>query len=141
MEQSKPRNWWSRNWKWFVPVGCLSSLLLLAGFFAAILMLVFGLIKSSDAYQQAVLKARSSPAAIQALGSPIKEGYFTTGSVNVSGDSGHAALAIRLSGPNGTGTLHVDADKSAGVWSFSTLAVEVDGTHKRIDLLDDRAKP
>jgi hypothetical protein len=124
-----------------VPVGCLAGLLLLLGFVALILMLVFGLMKSSDAYQQGLLKARSDPAVIQALGSPIQEGFFTTGHININGSSGHADLAIPVAGPKGGATLYVVADKSAGVWSFATLVVEVDGTHRRIDLLAGRTIP
>jgi len=51
MNQPQGRNWWDRNWKWFVPVGCLGSLILFLGFIAAIMLLVFGMMKSSDAYK------------------------------------------------------------------------------------------
>ena len=44
MEQQKQGNWWDRNWKWFVPVGCLGALALVAVFVGAILMIVFGAI-------------------------------------------------------------------------------------------------
>jgi hypothetical protein len=121
-------------------VGCLSGLVLLVGFVALILALVFGLIRSSDAYQQALAKARSSPAAAQVLGSPITEGYFTSGQINVNGASGNADLAIPVSGPKGKATLHVTASKSAGVWSFSTLVVELADTHERIDLLEGHSQ-
>ena len=137
MDQPQPRNWWSRNWKWFVPVGCLSGLVLLVGFVAMILVLVFGLIRSSDAYQQALAKARSSPAAVEILGSPIMDGYFTSGQINVNEPAGHADLAIPICGPKGNATLYVTASKSAGPWSFSTLVVEVADTHEHIDLLDE----
>ena len=141
MDQPRTRNGWSRNWIWFVPVGCLSALLLLLGFVALILMLVFGLMKSSDAYQQGLLKARTDPAVIQALGSPIQDGFFTTGNINLNGASDHADLAIPVAGPKGKATLYVVADKSAGVWSFSTLTVEVDATHQRMNLLKESANP
>lgn len=36
MNQPKEENWWSRNWKWFVPVSCFSALVLLVGFVALI---------------------------------------------------------------------------------------------------------
>jgi len=31
-----PSNWWSRNWKWFVPTGCLTLILLFSLFLALI---------------------------------------------------------------------------------------------------------
>jgi hypothetical protein len=26
MNQPQERNWWNRNWKWFVPLGCLGTI-------------------------------------------------------------------------------------------------------------------
>lgn len=135
MDQPKQPSWWDRNWKWFVPVGCLSSVVLLAAFIAVIMTFVFGLMKSSDAYKLALGKAKSSPEVIEALGTPIKEGYFTSGNINVSGPSGNADLAIPISGPKGDATVYLEAQKSAGEWSFSKLIVEIKGSRKRIDLL------
>jgi len=135
MDQPIKVNWWSRNWKWFVPVGCLSSLLLLVGFVALILAFVFGMMKSSDVYKQALARANASPAVVDALGAPIKEGFFISGSINVSGPSGDAELAIPISGPKGDGTIYLEARKSAGEWSFSKLLVEIKTSNKRIDLL------
>lgn len=137
MAEAQRKNWWARNWKWFVPVGCLSSLVLLFGFVALIMFFVFGMMKSSDAYQQALSKAKANPDVIRALGTPIHEGFFTSGSINVNGASGNADLAIPISGAKGKGTIYVEAHKSAGEWSFSQLAVKVDQTNERIDLLNE----
>ena len=135
MDQPKQPSWWNRNWKWFVPVGCLSSVILLAAFIAVIMIFVFGLMKSSDAYKLALDKAKSSPEVIEALGTPIREGYFTSGNINVSGPSGNADLAIPISGPKGGATIYLEAQKSAGEWSFSKLIVEIKGSRKRINLI------
>lgn len=132
MEQ---RNWWERNWKWFVPVGCLSVLLLLAASIALVMTFVFGMMKSSNAYSQALETARSSPSVVAALGSPIEAGYFVSGKISENGPSGEAELAIPISGPRGAGTIYLEARKSAGAWRFSTLVAEVDATHERINLL------
>ena len=127
--------WWSRNWKWFVPVGCFSICLLFAGLIALVLTFAFGVMKSSDAYKLALARARASPAVVEALGSPIREGLFTSGNVNVSGPSGNAELSIPISGPKGSGTLYLEARKSTGEWSFSKLVVQIEPSHRRIDLL------
>ena len=44
-----------------------------------IIALVFSLMKSSDAYQDAVARAQADPAVQAALGAPIEEGLFVTG--------------------------------------------------------------
>lgn len=135
MTQPLEATWWSRNWKWFVPVGCLSSIFLFAAFIALTMSFVFGMMKSSDAYSQGLAKTKASPAVVEALGVPIKEGYFTSGSINERGSSGNAELAIPISGPKGSGTIYLEARKSAGGWSFSQLVVEIEKSNKRIDLL------
>lgn len=136
MNQKQDTNWWGRNWKWFVPVGCLGTLVLFAGFIVLIMYFVFGMMKSSDAYNVAVAKARAHTLVKESIGTPIEEGVFITGSINASGPSGQASLSIPISGPNGEGTIFVEAEKSAGLWTFSTLVVEIKETKQRIDLLE-----
>lgn len=136
MDQQQDKNWWGRNWKWFVPVGCLGSLALFAGFIVLIICLVYGLMKSSDAYRDALAKAKAHPSVQKAIGAPIEEGIFTTGSINISGPSGQANLAIPISGPDGEATIYVVAAKSSGKWTFSTLIVAINDTKQRIDLLE-----
>lgn len=131
-------SWWSRNWKWAAPVGCLVLLLpslLLTGFVGGILAIVFGSLKSSDAYRQAYQLARTHPAVVEALGQPVEDGLFMGGSISVTGPSGSADISIPLHGPKGKGTLYVVATKSAGRWQYRTLEVAVDGRDDRIDLL------
>jgi len=109
----QPRgNWWTRNWKWFVPTGCFTILILFAAFITLIVMIVFSAMKSSDVYKDALKRAKAEPAVIEALGSPIKDGMFVSGSTKVNGASGEANLAIPIYGPKGEGTLYVVAEKS-----------------------------
>ncbi len=133
---SKPApNWWARNWKWLVPAGCLTGVVGVAGFLALVVGLVFGLIKSSTPYQQALAKAQKDPVVISRLGTPINGGLLVSGSVNLSGGTGQANLAIPLQGSKGSGTLYVEAHQSAGTWTYSTLTVQPDGSGEPISLL------
>jgi hypothetical protein len=136
------KNWWSRNWKWVVPAGCLASFLACVALVALIVLgvfgTVFGAIKSSDVYQQAIQELEANPEAVQALGTPVKAGLWVGGSIQVSGPTGSADLSIPVSGPNGSGTLYVVARKSAGAWEFTTLQLAVKGSVERIDLLTGR---
>jgi len=72
-------NWWKRNWKWFVPLGCFSVALLLLAFTGSILVIVFSAMKSTDVYKEALARAKTDPAVIEALGSPIKDGFLVSG--------------------------------------------------------------
>jgi len=121
------KNWWSRNWKWFVPTGCLTLAALVALFVVCIVFFVFGIIKSSDAYKTALMRAKEDQRVVAALGTPISDGLVPSGKTNVNGPSGEADIAIPISGPKGKGTIYAVGTKSAGKWEFSKLAVQIDG--------------
>jgi hypothetical protein len=91
--------------------------------------------KSTDVYKEALARAKADSAVIDALGSPITEGFLVSGNTNVNGASGEANLSVPISGPNGKGTIYVAANKSLGRWNYSGLVVEIAKTHQRIDLL------
>jgi Cytochrome oxidase complex assembly protein 1 len=131
-------NWWKRNWKWFVPLGCFTVALVFVIFVGSILVIVFSAMKSTDVYKDALARARADPAVIEALGSPIKDGFLMSGNTNVNGASGESNLSIPISGPKGKGTIYVSAQKSLGEWNYSGLVVEIGQTHQRIDLLQGR---
>lgn len=129
------KGWWGRNWKWALPVGCLTPVLVCGGMLALIFGVVFGAIRSSDVYRESVARAQSSAAVVTALGSPVQTGSLVSGSINVNGSSGDANLAIPIHGPGGRGTIHAVAAKSDGKWHFSSLRVQVEGQAEQIDLL------
>ena len=118
-------------------------LLLMATFifviFGTVFGVVFGAMKSSDAYKDALAKAKADPRVVSALGSPITDGFFVSGKTNVSGTSGHADMTVPISGPKGKGTIYFVASKFAGKWTFSKLMVEIAKTGQRIDLIEDPA--
>src|SRR4051795_9689338 len=103
------KGWWGRNWKWTLPVGCLTPILVCGGGLALIVGVVFGSIRSSDVYKEAVAQARSSPAVVTALGSPVETGMLLSGRINVNGSSGDADLAIPIHGPRGRGKINAVA--------------------------------
>lgn len=131
------RSWFARNALWVVPLGCIGLLAALAAFAGLVLTIVMGGIKSTDAYREAVDRAKSSPQVQTELGEPVKAGWLVSGSVNVSGPSGNADLSVPLSGPKGKGTLYVTARKRAGHWQYEVLEVAVEGRPQRIDLMSD----
>jgi len=126
---------WTRNWKWFVPAGCLTIILLFIAFVGSMVMIVFSAIKSTDLYKDPLARAKTHPAVIEALGSPIREGFLVSGNTNVNGASGEANLSVPIAGPKGKGTIYAAARKSLGQWNYSGLVVEIAKTHQRIDLL------
>jgi hypothetical protein len=109
-------------------------LLLAATFIFFFIAIIFGALKSSTAYKMALARAKADPRVVNALGSPIKDGFFISGNTKVNGASGQAELTIPISGPNGKGTLYFVASKFAGEWTFSKLVVTAEKTGEKIDL-------
>src|SRR4029078_11934 len=93
------RGWWSRNWKWFVPVLGVGMLAICGGCLVGLVGVVFGAIKSSDIYQRSVARAKAAPQVIAALGQPVDDGWMVSGSIQINGSSGTANLHVPLSGP------------------------------------------
>jgi hypothetical protein len=135
MDSKPPPGWWARHWKWLVPAGCLTGLAGVAGSIALIVGLVFGLLKSTTPYKEALAKAQRDPVVIGRLGTPIQGGFLVSGNVNLSGGTGEAQMAIPLQGSRGSGTLYVEARQRAGTWTYSTLTVRPDGPGEPISLL------
>ena len=68
------------------------------------------------------------------LGTPVEAGWLVSGNIETSGGSGTTDLSIPLSGPEGSGTLFLEAEKSAGEWRFSYITLDLDEGGE-IDLL------
>lgn len=136
MYEQEKKDWWSRNWKWFIPVACLTVIVIIVAFILFLMYAVFGFMKSSEVYQEAFARAKANQYVIETIGQPVEEGFFLSGNINVSGSSGNADLAIPISGPKGEGTVFVAASRSAGQWMISMLIVENKQTGTRINLLE-----
>lgn len=105
------------------------------GLTIGIIAFVFGTIRSSDVYQQALQTAQADPQVIAALGEPIETKWWLSGSVSINNDSGTADLSIPLQGAHSSGTLYAAADLVGGTWEFYRLEVRVDGRSEPIYLL------
>ncbi len=128
------RGWWSRNWKWVVPVGCLGMLATCGCLAAVFVGAIFGTIKNTGAYTEAVAIAMSDSEVQATLGTKIDTG-FPMGSVKSTNGTTRADLTISLDGDKADGTLRVRGVDSGSGWDFSVLQVEMPG-RPPIDLRD-----
>jgi hypothetical protein len=138
-DQPPQKSWLRRNWIWVFAAGCLTPIIACGVGITLIFALVFGALRSSEVYADAVRQARASPEVQARLGSPIKVGLWVSGSINLKTENGtetgDADLTVPLSGPKGTGTGHAVAHKAGGKWTYSTLEVVIPGNPaERIDL-------
>jgi len=108
MDQTIPQGgWWSRNWKWFVPVGCLSILATCGCCIGGSVLFSVNAVKNSRSYTEAIRLAKEDPDVKAALGTPIEAGWMTQFSANASAGETKTAIRIPLSGPKGEGALFV----------------------------------
>jgi hypothetical protein len=130
------KNWWQRNWKWFVPTGCLTLVALFVVFIIAMFFTVTAMLKKSTPYVDAYAKATSNSYVIEKLGEPIEQSALIQGQISVSTTDGVADIRIPLKGPKGEGLLHVIGVKTDDTWSYSKMSVYIDATKETIDLLE-----
>lgn len=130
-------SWFTRHWRWFVPVLAMAAGLFFYGFFS----LVSSVMKNSEVHQLALARVQASPAVAAALGTPITEGFLVKGNIHVSGPSGQAQLEIPIQGPKDSATIYVAAEKSKGEWHFEYLVVQPAHSKTRLDLLETKPAP
>jgi hypothetical protein len=126
-------NWFSRNWKWLVPVGCLVPLTCCGVFSIGTYLGVSKIIQSSGAYVGALAEVNANPEVQATIGTPVVPGMGMQGSVKEEGQGGSADFTVPIEGNKGKGELHVVAKRSNGQWNYTTIEVTAGG--KTIDVL------
>ena len=111
----------------------VAALALLTAFAFSMFFMVSGMLKDTDAYKTGAQTLQANAQAMQILGPPITTG-FPSGSVQTSGPSGEAQLAIPVEGQKARGTLYIEATKSKGVWKPDRMELQIEGG-ERIDLI------
>lgn len=133
METPSPKkSWFSRNWKWLVPVVLLVIGLSCVCCVGGGVYSLFGLMKSNYVYQHGLEMVQLNPRAQQLLGTPIKPGLFVSGSIEETPTTGSADLSFSVSGPKGSGTVYVKGKKSGGNWVITSLVLELKDTGERV---------
>lgn len=128
-------NWFSRNWKWLVPVGCLVPLTCCGVFGIGTYLGVSKIIQSSGAYVGAIAEVNANPEVDAELGTPVTPGLGMSGEVNEKNGVGSADFTTPIEGPKGKGSLHVVATGKNGKWTYSVIEVTANG--KTIDVLKE----
>ena len=108
--------------KWAL-IGCLAALIIGLLGIAAIVIVVFGAIKSTDAYKGARDQAQRDPRVIAALGTPMETGIWVSGNVKIESSSGNADFEFPMSGPKGEARVHAVATLDTSGWHYSVLTV------------------
>lgn len=127
--------WKNKNWesieafkatqrKWALAGLAVFTLVLLGS--GAAIFGTFTLMKKSDVYQGSLQILGSNETIKSTLGEPIETGFFVTGNINVSVDSGTATISYSISGPKGEAKVYVNAHKKFDTWEYDEVSVELD---------------
>ena len=111
--------------KW-AAIGCSVILVLGLGAMIALFVFVFSVIKRSDVYREAYSRSTSDPRVVEVLGTPIEQGWWVSGNVNVDTNGGTANINFPISGPKGKATVHAAATRDTNAWNYSAITVKPD---------------
>jgi hypothetical protein len=134
------RSWWSRNWKWAAPLGCLIPILLCGGCLMSFVYGVWTTVTTSAPYQDSLAAAQASPAVREALGQPIEPQLVFQGRYDSSNGQGFADLHYGIAGPDGEGTVYVAGEFFNDAWIYQEMRVRLD-TGEEIDLRPESDVP
>lgn len=107
-------------WPW-IGLGCAAVIASIVAFVAFVIFVVFGALRASEPYTASLQRAQRDPRAAAALGAPLKPGWFVSGNIDVKNREGTASLAIPLQGSKQRGTIHVEATKVRGRWTYQEM--------------------
>jgi Cytochrome oxidase complex assembly protein 1 len=115
-------------------IGCSVLIVLGIGAICALVIFVFGVIKKSDVYREALDKVRADQRVVAALGEPINPGFWVSGNLDVKNQKGTADFTFPITGPKGSAKVHAVAATDGNDWEYSELVVTPD-TGPAIDVL------
>ncbi|MBL0737003.1 hypothetical protein JI750_08925 [Flavobacterium sp. GN10] len=133
-ELIQQKSWLNRNWKWLIPSGCLTLIILAALFIGGIFYEVTSVLKDSEAYKESMLAVENNKLVVEKLGSPVETDGMVSGVVTSHNNVRACDVQVPLKGPKGKGTLFVVGEKR-GTWKYSEMSVYIENTNEKIDLL------
>ena len=137
IESPTPRqaSWWSRNWKWFVPVLILVILLITCFSCIGVGWRLLSRWDRLEPIPQAMQAINQDQQLIAALGQPIETGTLPSDMhFNYTNHTGTASATFPIVGPNDRATVQLDANYDGTQWTFDQLIITIDSTGEQIDL-------
>ncbi len=137
MTQSHQKNWFGRNWLWFIPLsGCLGIIFLFVFGIGAAIFGVTKIISDLSPVSYALEKVNNNKEAILVLGNNIDDNGFPQGNINIQNENGEVDFEIPIKGDKGEGILILKGIRVNEKWVFEELYIRIKGKQQRIDLLE-----
>jgi Cytochrome oxidase complex assembly protein 1 len=122
------KSWFSRNWMWLAGGGCL-SIVLCCGGLSAVFYAIGSKAKDSIPVVESLAKANADKRVTAALGRPVTLSGFPSLEAKSQNGRERLSAAVDVSGPEGEGTLVIDAEKkdNSTVWRYRTQEIRAKG--------------
>ena len=140
-ELIKDKSWWSRNWKWFIPL---------------ITVLLIGMITISTSkvgesisditkayadvsiYENAIEKAQQNEQVKELLGElkPIGNMAIVEGSVIYSNNNNSVDMSLRIKGSKGRGKIDISADRNESEWNYKKINIRIKEPKQTITIIE-----
>lgn len=140
-ELIKHKNWWNRNWKWFVPLSGL--LLVMISIFISSGMGQIGanLAKAysdKELYENALNRVKSDQKVIELLGEiePIDKFAILEGEVQYSNDDQTVNSTIRIKGVKGKARMYILADRMSNEWQYKKINIRIKSPPEKKQMIE-----
>jgi hypothetical protein len=137
------KNWWSKNWKWFLPTSVLLFLLFL-GFILSSnnggnVTDIAQAYTDDSLYNNAFEKAKTNKRVLELLGEikPIDKLAILEGNAVYSSDNNFVKSSVRIKGNKGKGKMDIWAIKSGIQWKYKTITIRVKNPKEEILIIKD----
>jgi hypothetical protein len=103
-QPQKPRGWWSRNWKWFVPTMLLLMVLMCSGCLVSVALFFVNGLRHMEPYMVTMDKIQTNQQVVEAFGEPITDCSWTP---TLTADGNGIDMRWDIKGPKGKGKAYV----------------------------------
>ncbi|MCC4211739.1 cytochrome c oxidase assembly factor Coa1 family protein [Leeuwenhoekiella parthenopeia] len=135
--EHEPRSWWSKNWKWVVPVGgCFTIIVLGILLLGTAIFGFFSSVKSSTGADEILIMAQNNPRVIELLGEPIEKDGFGNYSIKINNGEKTSEVSLPIKGPKSEATLKVKSSGSDYNRVYEVFEIYIEETGELIDLKD-----
>jgi hypothetical protein len=132
--------WWSRNWKWIVPI---SGLILIVAFFFSAGMngVATDLVQAyvdTELYDKALAKVEADVRAKELLGEiqPIGKLAILEGYVEYTNNNGTVNSSVRILGTKGKASMDISADRIDNAWEYTKINIRIKNPPEKKQIIE-----
>ncbi len=137
------KNWWNRNWKWFLPtivlVFLISFGLILTSSIEGNITDIAQAYSDNSLYENAIMKAKINKRVMEVIGEmdPIDKLAIIEGNVIYSDNNKSVILSVRVKGNKGKGKIDISANKNGTQWKYKKINIRIKNPKEEIQILED----